>query len=116
VAEGYSGLQTSLGRALGADDARFTVSLDASTRPVVATGGWPANNARLLGSREACNGWLHVIDAVLLPTQSFRWGLAGGWGRAVASGATGLGASFAAAAAAAVIPRQSLPTIIVKHP
>jgi hypothetical protein len=39
---------------------------------VVATGGWPANNAQVLASHEACDGWLHIIDAVLLPTQKLR--------------------------------------------
>jgi hypothetical protein len=71
AAGGDAGLQTSLGRALGSgSDEAFTISLDGTARPIVATGGWPANNAQLLKSLEACNGRMYVIDAVLLPTQS----------------------------------------------
>lgn len=50
----------------------YTVSFDGSNPwRVFATGGWPANNAGLLSSHAACNGWLHVVDAVLQPTQQF---------------------------------------------
>ncbi|EFN56544.1 hypothetical protein CHLNCDRAFT_144191 [Chlorella variabilis] len=68
---GNTGLQTSLGRALGGGDNQHTVTFDGATSPVVATGGWPANNAQLVRSLQACNGWLHVVDRVLLPTQMY---------------------------------------------
>lgn len=61
------GVLTSLGRTLKKE--RHSVTFDNSTNPVVATGGWPANNAPIVSSHKACNGWLHIIDAVLVPTQ-----------------------------------------------
>ncbi len=42
------------------------------SRQVVATGGWPANNAALISSHKACDGWLHIINGVLLPTAQIR--------------------------------------------
>ncbi|KAL4443982.1 hypothetical protein ABPG75_011719 [Micractinium tetrahymenae] len=50
----------------------FSITFDNSTTPVVATGGWPANNAPLISSHKACDGWLHIVDAVLLPTAQIR--------------------------------------------
>lgn len=67
--QGPEGILTSLGRAMKKD---FSITFDNSTMPVVATGGWPANNAPIISSHKACDGWLHVIDAVLLPTAQIR--------------------------------------------
>ncbi|KAL4437761.1 hypothetical protein ABPG77_005673 [Micractinium sp. CCAP 211/92] len=63
------GILTSLGRAMKQD---FAITFDNSTMPVVATGGWPANNAALISSHKACDGWLHIINGVLLPTAQIR--------------------------------------------
>lgn len=68
---GRDGLQTSLGRLATSTKSRekYDVSVDNSTAPPVITGGWPANNAQVLASYEACHGWIHILDTVLLPTQ-----------------------------------------------
>ncbi|PSC75523.1 adhesion lipo [Micractinium conductrix] len=60
------GMQTSLGRAT---KDTYRVTFDNNTLPVVATGSWPSNNAQLQSSHEACNGWMHVMGSVLLPSQ-----------------------------------------------
>ena len=62
------GVQTSLGKALSED---YKVSFDTKGRQTVATGGWPANNAPILTSHQACDGWLHVVTGVLRPKQQY---------------------------------------------
>lgn len=63
------GLQTSLGKALSNSD--YIVSFARDGKQTTANGGWPANNAPILSSYEACDGWLHVVTATLRPKQQY---------------------------------------------
>ena len=63
------GLQTSLGKALSNVD--YIVSFARDGKQTTANGGWPANNAPILSSYEACDGWLHVVTATLRPKQQY---------------------------------------------